>query len=162
MPRWKRTLALTISTWFGCGYWPWGPGTAGSAGGVLVAWLLVRYAGWSPWMLLVLTAVATPIGIWSASRTAEIKQKKDPQLVVVDEVLGQWIVLAAIPHWTWQWALLAFVLFRAFDMTKPAPVRQLESLPAGTGIVADDLGAGVYGAAVVLLVLAVGGWFNLR
>jgi phosphatidylglycerophosphatase A len=158
----RDRLALTLSTWFGCGCWPWGPGTAGSAGGVLVAWLLVRYLGWAPWMLLGLAALATPVGIWSAGRTAKLKNKEDPQLVVIDEVLGQWIALAAIPHWSWPWALAAFVLFRLFDITKPAPVRQLESLPGGTGIVADDLGAGVYAAAVLLVVPLVSGWFNLR
>ena len=113
-------------------------------------------------MLLPLAAVCTPVGIWSAGRAAILKRTKDPQLVVIDEVLGQWIALAAIPHWSWQWALAAFALFRLFDITKPWPVRQLEDLPGGTGIVADDLGAGLYGAAVLLVVLLVGGWFNLR
>jgi phosphatidylglycerophosphatase A len=158
----KDRIALTLATWFGCGLWPWGPGTAGSAGGVLVAWLLVRYAGWAPWMLLALAALATPLGIWAAGRTAIVTGKKDPQLVVLDEVLGQWIALAAIPAWSWQWALAAFVLFRLFDITKPWPVRQLEALPGGTGIVADDLGAGVYAAAVARVVLLAGGWFNLK
>ena len=63
-------LALAIATWFGCGYAPWAPGTVGSAGGVLVGWLLVRYAGWPPWTLAVLAAVLTPVGIWAAGRTA--------------------------------------------------------------------------------------------
>lgn len=76
---------------------------------------------------------------------------KDPQIVVVDEVLGQWITLAGastldLPH-----VFAALLLFRLFDITKPWPVRRLESLPAGTGIVADDLAAGVYGALVLLL-----------
>jgi phosphatidylglycerophosphatase A len=153
---------MVLATWFGCGLWPWGPGTAGSAGAVLVAWLLVRQAGWPPWMLLVLAAVVTPLGIWASTRAAIIKSTKDPQIVVIDEVLGQWIALAAIPHWSWPWALLAFVLFRLFDMTKPWPVRQLEAWPGGAGIVADDLGAGLYCVAVVRVVLLLGGWFNLK
>lgn len=155
-------LALTLATWFGCGYWPWGPGTAGSAGGLLVAWLLVQYAGWPAWSLLVLAAVATPVGIWAAGRTAEIVHKEDPGLVVVDEVLGQWIALAALPVWTWQGGLAAFALFRLFDITKPWPVRKLERLPGGTGIVADDLGAGIYAAIVLRVVLLAAGWFNLK
>lgn len=155
-------LALTLGTWFGCGYWPWGPGTAGSAGGLLLAWVLVRYAGWPTWWLLILAAVATPVGIWAAGRTAEIVQTKDPGLVVVDEVLGQWIALGALPVWSWQGAVAAFVLFRLFDMTKPWPVRNLESLPGGIGIVADDLGAGIYAGIALRVVLLAAGWFNLR
>jgi phosphatidylglycerophosphatase A len=114
-------LALAIATWFGCGYSPWAPGTVGSAGGVLVGWLLVRYAGWPPWTLAVLAAAATPVGIWAAGRTAELVGKKDPGLVVVDEVLGQWIALAALTAWSWPWALVAFALFRLFDIVKPWP-----------------------------------------
>jgi len=128
----------------------------------LVAWVLVRYAGWPTWWLLLLAAIATPVGIWASGRTAQIVGKKDPGLVVVDEVLGQWIALAALPAWTWQGALAAFLLFRFFDITKPWPVRNLESLPGGTGIVADDLGAGIYAGIVLRVVLLAAGWFNLR
>jgi len=128
----------------------------------LIAWVLVRYAGWSTWWLLLLAAIATPVGIWAAGRTARIVGQKDPGLVVVDEVLGQWIALAALPTWTWQGALAAFVLFRLFDMTKPWPVRDMERLPGGTGIVADDLGAGIYAAIALRVVLLAAGWFNLR
>ena len=155
-------LALAVATWFGCGYWPWGPGTAGSAGGVGVAWLLVRYAGWAPWMLLALAAAVTPVGIWAAGRTEQITGKKDPGLVVVDEVLGQWIALAALHAWTWQWALAAFVLFRLFDIVKPWPVWKLEKLPGGTGIVLDDLGAGAYAAGALEVLQLLAGWFNLK
>ncbi len=155
-------LALAIATWFGCGYWPWGPGTAGSAGGVVVAWLLVRYAGWQPWMLLILAAAVTPAGIWAAGRAEVITGKKDPGLVVVDEVLGQWIALAALGAWTWGWALAAFVLFRLFDIVKPWPVRKLERLPGGTGIVVDDLGAGAYAWITLQVLQLAAGWFNLK
>lgn len=155
-------LALAIATWFGCGYWPWGPGTAGSAGGVLAGWLLVRYAGWQSWMLLALAAVCTPVGVWAAGRAEDLAGKKDPGLVVVDEVLGQWIALAALGAWTWQWALAAFVLFRLFDIVKPWPVRKLERLPGGAGIVLDDLGAGAYAALALLVLQLLAGWFNLK
>ena len=82
--------------------------------------------------------------------------------MVVDEVLGQWIALGALPVWSWQGAVAAFVLFRLFDMTKPWPVRNLESLPGGIGIVADDLGAGIYAGIALRVVLLAAGWFNLR
>jgi phosphatidylglycerophosphatase A len=77
--------------------------------------------------------------------------------VVVDEVLGQWITLAGALTLNWKSWVAAFVLFRLFDIWKPPPVRRLESLPGGMGIVADDLMAGVYGS----LVLIVAGWCNL-
>lgn len=103
-----------------------------------------------------LGVVTIPLAIWSATITAESAGKKDPQLVVIDEVVGQWITLGGCLHLNWKGWLLALLLFRLFDIWKPWPVRQLEALPTGTGIVADDVMAGVYGA----LVLAAAGWFN--
>jgi phosphatidylglycerophosphatase A len=145
-----NNVALALATWFGCGYWPKGPGTAGSIGALLVAWPLIAVAHFQPWHFLVLAAVFTLPGIWASTRTAELKHLKDPQIVVVDEVLGQWITLAGAASLDWPHILVALLLFRLFDITKPWPVRRLESLPAGTGIVADDLMAGVYGALVLL------------
>jgi phosphatidylglycerophosphatase A len=113
-------------------------------------------------MLLALAAAVTPVGIWAAGRTEQITGKKDPGLVVVDEVLGQWIALAALHAWTWQWALAAFVLFRLFDIVKPWPVWKLEKLPGGTGIVLDDLGAGAYAAGALEVLQLLAGWFNLK
>ena len=98
-----------------------------------------------------------PLGIWAAGKTAGEIQSKDPGIVVVDEVLGQWITLAGVVSFNWVSWLAAFCLFRLFDIWKPPPVRQLEALPSGTGIVADDVMAGIYGA----LVLLIAGCFNL-
>ena len=97
------------------------------------------------------------IGIWAAGVEARSTNTKDPGQVVIDEVAGQWITLAGATTLNWKSLLLGFVLFRLFDIWKPAPVRQLEKLPDGTGIVADDLMAGVYGAVVLYLV----GYLNL-
>jgi phosphatidylglycerophosphatase A len=144
-------LALALATWFGCGYAPKGPGTAGSLGAVAVALLLAHLTGPEPWRLPILAAVATPVGIWAAGRTAEIRASKDPQIVVIDEVLGQWVALAAAGAGNLYHVASAFVLFRLFDIFKPWPVRRLESLPGGVGIVADDLMAGLYAAAVLAL-----------
>jgi phosphatidylglycerophosphatase A len=83
--------------------------------------------------------------------------QKDPGLVVVDEVLGQWVTLLGAASLNWKALLAGFLLFRIFDIWKPWPVRKLERLPEGTGIVADDLAAGVYGA----LILYIGGRFGL-
>jgi phosphatidylglycerophosphatase A len=80
---------------------------------------------------------------------------KDPQFVVIDEVAGQLITLVAIPV-SWKSLLLGFILFRGFDIVKPPPVRQLEHLPEGVGIVLDDVGAGLYALVVMQLVLHFG------
>ncbi len=106
--------------------------------------------------MAILSLGLVPIGIWSATLTAQMSGKKDPGLVVIDEVLGQWITLAGAVRVNWKMYAIGFALFRLFDIWKPYPVRGLESLPGGQGIVADDLMAGLY-AALVLFTL---GWFN--
>ncbi len=149
-------LALTIATWFGCGYFPWGPGTAGSLAAVLIAAALSA-RGLGRIQLCFLILLLTGPAIWAATRTARILGRKDPGAVVVDEVLGQWITLLGAPGRSWKTFLAGFVLFRLFDIWKPWPVRSLEHLPEGTGIVADDLGAGVYAAFILYL----GGAFGI-
>ncbi len=149
-------LAASIATWFGCGYFPVAPGTVGSAAAVAIAIGLHHHAGWQPWHLAVLAAALTGPAVWAAQRMAEATSRKDPSLVVVDEVLGQWLTLAGATTVNWKSWLAAFVLFRLLDIWKPAPSRQAEELPGGIGIVADDLVAGAYGA----LVLFTAGCFN--
>jgi phosphatidylglycerophosphatase A len=149
--------AFLLATWFGCGYSPVAPGTAGSVGALLPAWLLVQTFAVAGWVFLIPTLVLLFPSIRAATIVAEQSGRKDPGLVVVDEVLGMWVTLAGVTHWNWKSWLGAFLLFRILDIWKPYPARELEALPAGTGIVADDLMAGVYGA----LVLFLAGWFNL-
>ncbi|MDQ6706293.1 MAG: phosphatidylglycerophosphatase A [Acidobacteriota bacterium] len=157
-------LARIIATGFGLGLVPIAPGTAGSAGGLLIAYLLAASlgarAGWHPIYFGFLALIFLPIAIWAADVTACAECRKDPGLVVVDEVIGQWITLAGIApgaaHLNWRSWTAGFVLFRIFDIWKPAPVRQLERLPGGMGIVADDAMAGIYGAVVLFSM----GWFN--
>lgn len=152
----RITLARLLATWFGCGLSPVAPGTVGSLGAIAVAWPLIHYAGWQTWWFIPLATLMLPLAIWSATVTAQASGRKDPGLIVIDEVVGQWITLGGCQHLNLRAWVLAFCLFRLFDIWKPWPVRQLEALPAGTGIVADDCMAGVYGA----LVLAAAGWFN--
>ena len=155
------SFARLLATWFGCGYTPKGPGTAGSLAAVLIAWALHAYAGMGPLAFGFLAVMMTGPAIWAADVTARETGLKDPQIVVVDEVVGQWLAIGAAPAIRWQTLLAAFLLFRAFDIWKPPPVRQLERLPGGVGIVLDDVMAGVYAAAVLAaLVLASSGWFN--
>lgn len=144
-------IATALATWFGCGLVPKGPGTAGSAGGLIVAAALAAL-GWPPWSFALLAAALAPAGIWAAGAAARQSGRKDPQTVVIDEVLGQWIALAGAPLLNVKTFLIAFVLFRIFDIWKPFPIRRLEALPGGTGIVADDLMAGLYAAAALALV----------
>ena len=153
--------AQVVSTWFGCGYSPKAPGTVGSAAAIGIAILIEYYAGWRPPAFAGLALIVSAPAIWAAGETARQARMKDPQFVVADEVVGQWLALAGARalHGKANWIawLAAFLLFRLFDIWKPFPVRQLESLPGGVGIVADDLMAGLYAA----LVLFLAGWFNL-
>lgn len=146
-PRSKRTLwAWLAGTFFGAGFLRPGPGSYGSAA-ACVLWLL---AGWlfhhNTQTLAIVTFVAvvlaTAIGIPAATRVAREAGRPDPGFVVIDEVAGQWLALVLMPP-EWPNALLAFILFRFFDILKPGPIRKLEALPEGTGIMLDDLGAGV-------------------
>jgi phosphatidylglycerophosphatase A len=148
--------AFLVATWFGCGYAPKAPGTAGSLAGLAIA-IALYYLGYGRGALLILTAILLAPGIWSASVVAKETNTTDPHIVVVDEVIGQWIALAGARSLSWQTYLAAFALFRLFDIWKPTPVRQLERLPEGWGINADDAMAGIYAA----LVLFAAGCFNL-
>jgi phosphatidylglycerophosphatase A len=103
-------------------------------------------------ILLLLIVIVTAFGIRAATLEARGCGKKDPQHVVIDEVAGQWVTLIACPI-LWKPLLVGFILFRAFDIVKPPPIRSLEKLPEGTGIVVDDLGAGIYGLIVLQLLL---------
>ena len=150
-------LALAVATWFGCGYSPAAPGTAGSVAALALGIALHEFAGLAGWQFLALAAIFLFPAVWAAGETARIKQLKDPQIVVVDEVLGQWIALAGARTLNWKSYLAALALFRLFDIFKPPPVRQLEALPGGFGINADDVMAGLYAA----LVLFAAGCFNL-
>ena len=150
-------LARLIATWFGCGYAPKAPGTAGSLAALVIAWALHAYAGVTAMGMGWLAILLSIPGIWASDVVARESGGKDPQIVVVDEVVGQWMTLAGATALNWKSWLLAFILFRLFDIWKRSPVRQLERLPGGLGIIADDAMAGVYGA----LVLFAAGWFNL-
>jgi phosphatidylglycerophosphatase A len=146
-----RSGAFLIATWFGCGYAPVAPGTAGSLAGLVIAIALNAFGGYGRFTLLVLAVALLAPAIWSASVVAKETNTTDPQIVVVDEVIGQWITLAGAATFNWKTWLAAFVLFRLLDMWKPAPARQLESLPGGWGIVADDVMAGLYGALAIFV-----------
>jgi len=143
------TPATLLATWFGCGYSPKAPGTAGSLAALLIAIALRHYLGFTALDFLLLAAILFLPAVWAAGVTERASGLKDPQFVVVDEVVGQWIALAGAASLNWKSFLAAFALFRLFDIWKPPPVRQLESLPGGWGINLDDVMAGVYAALVL-------------
>jgi phosphatidylglycerophosphatase A len=103
---------------------------------------------------LAATAAVTLLGVLAAGRVARLLGRKDPGLVVVDEVAGQWITFLALPM-TPVTALAGFLLFRLMDIVKPWPARDLERLPGGFGIMADDVAAGIYAHLVLRAGLAV-------
>jgi phosphatidylglycerophosphatase A len=95
-------------------------------------------------------ALSIALGVPAATIAARESERKDPGFVVIDEVAGQWITLLFCPA-DWRHGLIALILFRLFDITKPFPVRRLESLPEGWGIVFDDVAAGLYALGVASL-----------
>lgn len=149
--------ATAVATFFGVGRLRPGPGTWASLATTLLWWLLASHLA-SPLRLavvLLLIILVVVIGIPAATLEARGCGKEDPSHVVIDEVAGQLLTLVACPI-VWRALLAGFILFRVFDIVKPAPVRALEKLPEGTGIVVDDLGAGVYGLIVLQLLLHFG------
>ncbi len=105
----------------------------------------------SPAGFALVLAVLLPLGWWAADRTARLLHRSDPGEIVIDEVLGMGLTLAAVARPTPVSLLAAFLLFRLFDVLKPPPLRSLEHLPGGLGIVADDIGAAAWAAAVLWL-----------
>ena len=175
----KDYVALAIAT-CGVGYLPLAPGTWGSLVGMGV-YALVRgasmklffdlasppthnllhvYYGVLTIELVAVSALALA-GTWAASHTERLSGKKDPSKVVIDEVVGQFIALLPVPFLVdpaWWSLILAFVLFRFFDIVKPYPARRLESVQGGLGVMGDDIIAGIYaGLGVMLAVCA--SWF---
>lgn len=153
----SKALARLFATGFYVGYIKKGPGTAGSLLALAIAWVLHDSAGFTGGTLCWLGLLGLAPARWAAGRVAAESELKDPQFVVIDEIVGQWIAFAGASRLNWKSWIAGFVLFRLFDIWKPPPVRQIEKLPGGTGIVLDDAMAGVY-AAVVLFAA---GWFDL-
>ncbi len=172
-------VALTVAT-CGVGYLPLAPGTWGAGVG-LVLYLIFQAASLrfltlmrdkgvdattlyllrtSSLVLIIL--VITLAGVWAATRTETVLRRKDPGLVVVDEVAGQLLAFVFVPASVKPWALVGgFILFRLFDIWKPYPVRRLEALESGLGIMADDVLAGIYAAVVLSIMWLVVTLFNV-
>jgi len=169
----KPRLSLSIATACGLGYLPKAPGTWGSLAGVLIYYLIraelpasltSKWISIGPISLQFPTFVASVaaiavavVGVWVSTRVARHARMEDPQYVVIDEVSGQMFTyLFALAPANWKYLLLGFILFRLFDIWKPFPARQAESLPGGWGIMADDWFAGIYAALGLWLARAAG------
>ena len=149
--------ATLIATFCGIGRLHPGPGTWASAA-TLALWAAIAHLTPPPLrtpLAIALALLVTLIGIPAATRVARSSATQDPQFVVIDEVAGQLIALIAVPL-AWQTLLVGLILFRAFDIIKPPPVRQLERLPEGTGIVLDDVAAGIFALLAMHLLLHFG------
>ncbi len=152
----KRTLwAWTAGTFFGIGLIGPGPGTWASLAAAALWFFAAGAAHLSAINLAIATGVAAVaailIGIPAGSIVERESGREDPGQVVIDEVAGQWIALAVCPVEI-RHALLAFALFRLFDIVKPWPARQLERLHGGLGIMMDDVAAGMYALVAGLIV----------
>ena len=165
---WRGYLALALAT-CGVGLIPLAPGTWGSLVGVLLyvglrtASLRLRMAarmgGWPVppaaivlnVIMLLSVAVLALAGVWAATRCEKLLGRKDPGAVVIDEVVGQLLTFAFVPFGGRLTLLVGFVAFRVFDIWKPYPIRRLEALEFGLGIMADDVLAGFYAAVVLSL-----------
>ncbi len=147
----KNRLAWSLATWFGCGLSPVAPGTVGTLG-TLPLYFAIR--GYGQLAIAAAALVVTGVGVWASNVVVDESGEKDPQRIVIDESAGVLVALAAAPP-TWAGVALAVVLFRLFDITKPFPARRAERLPAGWGVMADDIVAGVFAAAIVAVLARV-------
>ena len=163
-----------VLTTCGVGFIPLAPGTWGSVIGVLIYLFFARLesnsstffafanlkdaqiTAWIHVINLIIFLLFCILSIWAAGRATRIFQNKDPQKVVVDEVIGQLIVFLFVPFAiSWKLVFAGFLLFRLFDIWKPYPIDSLQNLPAGIGVCADDILAGVYGGTCLALIYAV-------
>ena len=166
-------FSLAVTT-FGVGYLPLMPGTYGSAIGILiylgfrkieaVSVLYFSNRGWQEAQISANIHVVVAflfllfclLGIWAAGRATKLFKNKDPQQAVVDEIIGQLLVFLFVPFdVSWKLIAAGFLLFRLFDIWKPYPIDSLQNLPAGIGVCADDILAGVYGGTCLALLYAV-------
>jgi phosphatidylglycerophosphatase A len=157
----------------GVGFIPLAPGTFGSLVGVLIYVFFARFeanafanllpkgfnelqiTAWLHVFNAIIFLLFCLLGIWASSRAAKIFNDKDPQKVVVDEVIGQLIVFLFVPFGiSWKLIFAGFLLFRLFDIWKPYPIDSLQNLSGGIGVCADDILAGVYGGICLALIYA--------
>lgn len=145
-----NALSMIFSTFFGAGFFPVAPGTAASFITMLIYKLGFYKLSW-PFQALIIVFLVIA-GAAASTRYGRLLNRKDPGRIVIDETCGQLIALFLVTP-GWKELLLAFILFRIFDILKPYPIKKLEALPHGWGIMADDVGAGLAAAVSLRLIL---------
>ena len=157
-------LAFFIATGFGSGLMPFGPGTFGSLVGLLISYGLIAWLKTDVIVLqnvlIIAAMISAAVGIWSGTRAEKIFDQKDSGQIVIDEVCGQIIsfvfIAPFISHtgegWRW-WMIAGFLLFRLFDIFKPYPIKGLQELTGGLGVMMDDIIAGIYAAIILSLLI---------
>ena len=128
-----------VATFLGIGKIPWAPGTWASLAAIP---FFYPFLG-KPLQLAEILVGVYFLGVYTSTQMEKEVGEKDPSSAVIDEVLGMGVAMVAIPQ-QWPFVVMAFVLFRLFDIWKPFPIRRLEKLPGGWGIMTDDLVAGIY------------------
>lgn len=143
----SRYLTIFLATGAYTGYCPIASGTAGTLAGVALYFLLPQ----DPKLYLLSILVCFVIGSVAAHKSENIFNQKDSGLIVIDEIVGYFVSMFALPA-TWGWIWGAFFLFRIFDIIKPPPAAQCERIPGGLGVMADDLFAGIYTNIVLQII----------
>jgi phosphatidylglycerophosphatase A len=142
----KNILSNWFSTVFKIGYLPIAPGTWGSLAALLIWYIIIGHI--SSITLIVLIAIIFALGVYTSSVIENNISKKDPSIIVIDEWVGQWIALLFLPK-SILWGLAAFLLFRLFDIWKPYPIKKLDNMTGGLGIMLDDVLAGIYALVII-------------
>jgi len=137
-------VAFVVASVFGAGYSPVAPGTAGSLVTAVAIWLLP----FNPMRMAITLGVVILVGLWAGSRVERVLGRKDPGLIVIDEVAGMFCSMLLLPR-TIPVLATAFLLFRLFDVWKPFPARESQALTGGMGVMVDDLIAGLYTLVLV-------------
>jgi len=158
LPLWHP--AMLLATGFGAGLLPFAPGTWGSLAALPLAWAIRSH--WGIVGIAIAAALACLLGWWAAAIVAKASGPEDPGAIVIDEVVAQWVVLVPAPLDPLAY-VLAFGLFRVFDVWKAWPARWADQhVKGGLGIVLDDLLAAVYAVGLLSVLLAIGGASGVR
>jgi phosphatidylglycerophosphatase A len=153
-------LGYAIATGLGAGHAPVAPGTFGAAEGIVLFFIinaivnqrLALTSQWSLAIFIIINVALYALGVWASNRAIAATGLKDPSVAVIDEVSGQLIAMTPlIVYPSLAGVMISFVLFRAFDIFKPYPIRKLEGLAGGFGVMTDDALAGVYAAVLTWL-----------
>jgi phosphatidylglycerophosphatase A len=145
-----KLLSKVISTFFGLGYFPVAPGTITSLVVILAYKFYLYQLSWPLYLLMLFLLFVA--GVYTSTKFSAESNKKDPRKIVIDEACGQLLVLFRMPE-AWFPVLASFILFRIFDIVKPYPIKKVEALPAGWGIMMDDVVAAIYAGVIINLYL---------